>query len=94
MLGWARGLLQRPANRPDALFQPPEEVQRRRDTIDDLIEGDRARVGPGKRAVLLAANAAIAVGALGGQNLVQIQKVWGAEDVYAGPQRSPKPAAD
>lgn len=94
MLGWAKGLLQRPVSRTDALFQPPEEVQARRDTIDDLLEGDRERVGPGKRVILAAATAALGAGALGGNNLVQIQKVWGAEDVYAGSQRSTRSTAD
>lgn len=93
MLGWAKGWFSRPTHRPDALFQPPGEVLSRRDTIDDLIAGDKERLTPAKRAVLLCANVGLAAGALGGNNIIEVRQVWGQQDVYAGVRQTSKPGA-
>jgi hypothetical protein len=90
MLAWARSRLLSARANPEALFQPSAEVQSRRDTIDDLIAGDRERLSLGKRLLFVGATACVSASSLAGNNVVEVRQVWGQQDVYSGNRQAPK----
>lgn len=74
----------------EKLFQPPREIARRRDSIDDAIEAEREHMTPGRR-VALGTFSIISVSSSGnnlihGGHQTEVMKLWGT-DQYLKPEK-------